>query len=301
MESSELKYKELVENLSDVVYTTDLNGVITYISPAVESIAGYKPAEIIGRPFVDFVYTEDLQARSQKFLMTLSGVKEQSEYRYVTKTGEIKWVLTSACIKTSRDGQIVGIQGILTDITYLKKIQEELEESRQQYEELSITDSLTKIYNSRHFYDQLQKEMERCSRYKHPMSLLMMDIDDFKKYNDEYGHLEGDKVLERLGSIIKNSLRKVDSAYRYGGEEFTAILPQASGEQAEAVAKRIMDNLEKEYFFPLPEKKLKVTLSIGVAEFIPGEGMKEFVKRADLSMYGAKHRGKNQTCFRHPS
>lgn len=232
--------------------------------------------------------------------MILSGSKVQSEYRYVTKTGEIKWILTSACIRTSRDGKAVGIQGILTDITYLKKIQEELEESRRQYEELSITDSLTKIYNSRHFYDQLQKEMERCNRYQYVMSLMMMDIDDFKKYNDEYGHLEGDKVLERLGSIIKDSLRKVDSAYRYGGEEFTAILPQAPGEQAEAVAKRIMDNLGEEYFSPLPEKMLKVTLSIGIAEFIPGEDMKEFVKRADLNMYEAKHRGKNQTCFQHP-
>lgn len=298
MDNNELKYKELVENLNDVVYTTDLNGVVTYISPSVESVAGYKPSEIIGRPFIDFVYEEDLLGRSRRFLSALSGSKEQTEYRYVTKNGETKWILTSACIKTSRDGKVVGIQGILTDITRLKKIQEKLEESRRQYAQLSITDSLTKIYNSRHFYDQLQKEMGRCSRYQHVLSLLMMDIDDFKQYNDEYGHLEGDKVLERLGGVIKDSLRKVDSAYRYGGEEFIAILPEASGEQAEAVAWRIMDNLQKESFSPLPEKTIKITLSIGIAEFMPEEGMKEFVKRADLNMYEAKHRGKNRIYFR---
>jgi len=300
MDNNELKYRDLIENLNDIVYATDVNGVVTYISPVVESIAGYQQSEVIGRPFTDFVYEKDLSERFEKFLNVLSGSKEQTEYRYVTKTGEIKWVITSACTKTSCNGKVTGIQGVLTDITHLKKIQEELEERQRQYAELSITDSLTKIYNSRHLYDQLQKEMERCSRYQHILSLLMMDIDAFKNYNDDYGHLEGDNVLERLGGVIKDSLRKVDSAYRYGGEEFIVILPEATGKQAEAVASRIVDNLRKESFSPLPEKTIQINLSIGIAQFIPEENMKEFIKRADLNMYEAKRKGKDQTYFRHP-
>jgi two-component system cell cycle response regulator len=121
---------------------------------------------------------------------------------------------------------------------------------------LSITDGLTKLYNSRYFYNQLKAEIDRTSRYQRPLSLLLLDIDQFKEYNDSFGHLEGDKVLVRLGQAIKSCLRKMDSAYRYGGEEFTVILPETEGDEAATVAERIRSCVAIEKFYQGPERKI---------------------------------------------
>ena len=117
-------------------------------------------------------------------------------------------------------------------------------------ENLAITDGLTKLYNLRHFYHLLEIEIDRCSRYGHPLALLLLDIDNFKVYNDTYGHLEGDKVLVRIGQIIQSRLRTMDSAFRYGGEEFTVILPETTAQEANNVAHRIRTAVEFENFFP---------------------------------------------------
>jgi diguanylate cyclase (GGDEF)-like protein len=106
-----------------------------------------------------------------------------------------------------------------------------LRESERRYQELSIVDDLTQLYNSRHFYAQLEKEIERSNRYEQPLTLLLLDLDKFKDFNDTYGHVEGDEVLLRLATVIKRCLRETDSAYRYGGEEFTIILPMTSSEE----------------------------------------------------------------------
>jgi len=103
-----------------------------------------------------------------------------------------------------------------------------LRKSEQKYLELSTIDDLTQLYNSRHFYAQLENEIERSNRYEQPFTLMMMDLDKFKMFNDTYGHVEGDYVLSRVGQVIKLCLREIDSAYRYGGEEFTIILPMTA-------------------------------------------------------------------------
>ena len=100
----------------------------------------------------------------------------------------------------------------------------------EKLQKLAVTDGLTKLYNSRSFYSQLETEVDRFNRYKHPLALLLLDLDHFKDYNDNYGHLEGDKILVRFSQIIKSCLRANDTAYRYGGEEFTVILPETGGE-----------------------------------------------------------------------
>ena len=160
--------------------------------------------------------------------------------------------------------------------------------------ELAITDELTQLFNSRHFCKQLDMEIYRSKRYKHPLSLLFLDVDHFKKYNDAYGHLQGDKVLIRLGQIIKSCLRTMDSAYRYGGEEFTVILPETEGKEALIVAPRIRASMEAEKFTPGSGKIVNVTISIGVTEYCPDERVSSFVERADKAMYIAKQEGRNQ-------
>jgi diguanylate cyclase (GGDEF)-like protein len=161
-------------------------------------------------------------------------------------------------------------------------------------QELAITDSLTTLYNSRCFYKQLDSEIDRSRRYNHPITLLFLDIDHFKHYNDTYGHLEGDKVLARFGKVIKSCLRKMDTAYRYGGEEFTVILPETSRGEVMTVAKRIKDAIENEKFAPQSGKSIFMTISIGVTEYSPGERISTFIQRADKAMYLSKQRGRNQ-------
>ncbi len=164
----------------------------------------------------------------------------------------------------------------------------------EKLEKLAITDGLTKLYNLRHFYNQLEVEVDRSNRYGHSLGLLLLDIDSFKVYNDTYGHLEGDKVLIKLCQIIRSCLRTMDSAYRYGGEEFTVILPETSGEEAETVARRIRKAVEAEKFFPEPNKPYQVTISVGVTEYCKEEKFADFIKRADKAMYLSKLAGRNR-------
>jgi diguanylate cyclase (GGDEF)-like protein len=167
-------------------------------------------------------------------------------------------------------------------------------EMMRKLKKLAITDGLTKLFNSRHFYNQLELEVDRSNRYAHALALLLLDIDNFKKYNDTYGHLEGDKVLVRLGQAIHTCLRSMDSAYRYGGEEFTVILPETKGEEALAVAERIRTVVENENFSPRSDTKAPITISLGVTEFYPKEKIETFVKRADEAMYLSKDQGRNR-------
>jgi len=208
-----------------------------------------------------------------------------------------KWLrFTSAALRDSR-GDLFGAIETVEDITTLKLVEVALKEKEKRYQELSITDGLTGLHNLRHFYTQVKGEIERSNRYRHPLSLLLLDIDDFKVFNDTYGHLEGDKVLTRLGQVIRRCLRKIDTAYRYGGEEFTVVLPETRGHDATALAERIRREFEQENFTARPGLKIRKTVSLGVAQYIPGEELSAFLKRADENMYLAKRDGKNRVHF----
>lgn len=165
---------------------------------------------------------------------------------------------------------------------------------KKELQNLAITDGLTKLYNSRHFYHELELEVERSHRYHHPLSLVILDIDLFKQYNDRYGHLEGDKVLSKLGKAIRQSLRKTDSAYRYGGEEFTVILPETVCKEAENVAERIKEAIETKTLYPEGGEPTHITVSIGVTQYLPGEKLTDFVKRADKAMFFSKQQGRSR-------
>ena len=171
-----------------------------------------------------------------------------------------------------------------------------VKESERRYMELSMIDDLTQLYNSRHFYAQLAREIERALRYGQPLTLLMLDLDQFKDFNDTYGHIEGDDVLSSIGRIIKGCLRDSDSGYRYGGEEFTIILPMTKAADGVSIAKRIQESLRKTPFAPLPGQEIFMTVSIGISQYKPAEDVRDFVRRVDQVMYQAKREGRDRIC-----
>jgi len=164
----------------------------------------------------------------------------------------------------------------------------EKDKLEEEVRRLSITDDLTGLFNHRHFFKTLESELVRRERQKTSLSLVMFDVDNFKNYNDRYGHLEGDRVLKKIGEIAKQSIRNnVDSGYRYGGDEFAALLIGATRDQALAIAERIRSTIEGAGFE-------KITVSIGLAEFKDHFDLEGFVKSADDSMYMAKNAGGNR-------
>ena len=167
---------------------------------------------------------------------------------------------------------------------------------RERYlKHLSITDGLTGLYNRRYFMDTLSHQIGHYQQEPEPLSLLIMDVDDFKAFNDRYGHDQGDEVLVVLALLIKECARASDSACRYGGEEFAVILPDADLDNALAVAERIRTSFAEISFSPQAGSSVKCSVSLGVAQLRPEERYSELIRRADQALYRAKQAGKNQT------
>ena len=178
----------------------------------------------------------------------------------------------------------------------MNNYRKELESSQKKYRKLSITDELTKLGNYRFFYSQLKIEIQRSNRYGQPLTLILLDLDNFKAVNDAYGHVEGDHVLSRLGQVVKKSVRATDVACRYGGEEFGIMLPMTTRESGLVTAERIRSEFKKEIFAAKSGKALHVTASIGLDQYKTQQDMKEFVQRVDQLMYQAKKSGKDNVC-----
>lgn len=155
----------------------------------------------------------------------------------------------------------------------------------------SLTDRLTGLYNYGYFTKRVREEIARADRYKHPLSLIMIDIDHFKQYNDTYGHQKGNQVLVTLSRIFTENMRQSDVAFRYGGEEFCIILPE-TGEDARQLAERLRQKVGTEEF----PGNVKITISVGVSYHpCPDESI-GLVERADKALYEAKERGRNRVC-----
>ncbi len=198
-----------------------------------------------------------------------------------------------------RHNRAIHHQDLLSD--HLMSIQRELkekniqlEEARQQLELLSITDPLTGLHNRRQFDTALINESIRCKRYRHPLSLCIMDIDHFKQINDQYGHPTGDMVLKELGRILQNHLRETDTIARYGGEEFAAILPETDQEIALVIAERLRETIEK-HSFETDSGSIRMTVSIGLCSVCRSQiDIDELVRATDDALYVAKKQGRNQ-------
>ena len=176
----------------------------------------------------------------------------------------------------------------------LAAINKTLKEKNRELEEIAVTDSLTGLYNRKHLIETLTHELARGQRYDHPVSVLMIDIDHFKRYNDTFGHLAGDRVLAKMASIFIESLRRIDYVARYGGEEFLVMLPETESQEALSAAERIRTRVAGETFTHHNEK-VSITVSIGIAGFPEnGRSLESIIASADAALYRAKRRGRNR-------
>lgn len=241
--------------------------------------------EVVDITILDFYtrYADEYERISVEHLVKLTNELEQSKATLKIRAKKLE---------DSRSAMI----HILKDMDRKNK---QLIKLRKELEKLVIMDDLTGLYNRRHFFNQLEEEIKRSKRLGRPISLLILDIDDFKEYNDKYGHLQGDQVLKKLGEVIKGNIREIDSAYRHGGEEFAIILLEANIDHAIKVAERIRGNFEEIEFAPITNdgktEYVHKTISIGISQY-EGQDIERFVTLADDAMYMAKREGKNRVC-----
>jgi diguanylate cyclase (GGDEF)-like protein len=171
---------------------------------------------------------------------------------------------------------------------------EELREQMRVLEELAHVDGLTKLFNRRHFDQALEAELDRCARHKSPLALLLADIDHFKQVNDQAGHQAGDAMLALISGVLHGNSRRSDVLARYGGEEFALILPNTASERAMVAAERLRAAVEQTSLPLADGTPLSITISIGVAVLEPGDTAEQIIRRADLALYRAKEKGRNQ-------
>ncbi len=207
---------------------------------------------------------------------------------YATVDNAIRALKEGASDFVKKPFEMDHLVHIVNRIFEKRRILREKELLEEEVRRLSITDDLTGLYNHRHFYKKLEEETIRAQRQNVPLSLIMFDVDNFKKYNDTHGHIEGDKVLEKIGKIVGKCIRqKVDSGYRYGGDEFAVILIGVEADRASEIAERIRSLVEG-------TRLGDITVSMGLAEYNTDNDIEHFVKSADEAMYVAKIQGGNR-------
>lgn len=284
--NSELqKTKEYLENLLnssvDAILTVDSDVRISYVNRGATIMFGYSQDELIGRPVTMLLAGDEEELEVIRRAVNKTAPIQNHETEIMAKDKSVVPVNMSLSLVRDEQGKLLATLAICKDITEQKRLEAELKE-------MSIKDSLTGLYNQRYFYDKLESEIERARRQGHPLSLVLFDVDQFKTYNDQHGHLEGDRVLRTAGQVVIDSTREhVDIGFRYGGDEFTVILPEADEQEAYTIAERIRSAFEGKHFDAL-------TLSVGVMSYEMGTSLKSFIRFADAVMYDAKREGGNR-------
>lgn len=292
LSESEEKFRSIVESARDAIISIDEDWKILMANPAVEEILGYDTGELIGMDIR--LLLPPRYAGNWDLIRSYTAPKEatEEETRYVElsalrKSGEEIPVHVSISESLARGKKMFN--AILRDISERKAYEEELRL-------LSITDSLTRLFNRRHFYSLAQKDLERALRNRVPFSILILDIDEFKRYNDTYGHHGGDALLKEVADLMRKTFRLMDSCFRFGGEEFLVLLPETDAAGAMIAAERFRARLAGKKFLLAPMgSPVPVTASIGVSEYRDGWTIDDVVRYADLAMYAAKNAGRNQT------
>ncbi|VWX54026.1 diguanylate cyclase [Novosphingobium sp. 9U] len=294
---SEVQFRMLVQSVRDyAIYMLDIDGHVTSWNLGAETIKGYKWSEIVGQHFSRF-YTHDDQASGAPTLALQTAFdtgKFEAEARRVRKDGSPFWAHVIIEPIYNDAGEHVGFAKVTRDITEKKRLEDELTALARQ-------DGLTGLGNRRLFDETLAREWRRTQREQMQMSLLMIDVDHFKQFNDEYGHLSGDDCLRAIAKCVLAKIKRPgDAAFRYGGEELAVILANTDSTGAQHVAERIRASvvgLSVPHGSSFTSDVVTVSIGVGSAKAGPQGAVgepSELIRAADLALYKAKHAGRNR-------
>ena len=271
---------------------TTPSGHFEMVNPAYCEFYGYQPEELLGQHFTQVVPEESrafLSALHEEFMQGNENQELRQEWDVVIKNGERRTVITEAARIEADDGEPRKVTFII-DITQRKRLEERLKQANERLDHLAHHDELTELLNRRAGLQRMDEEIKRFKRYGTPLSIAMYDLDDFKAFNDTYGHSAGDSVLQQITTLISEILRDTDSHIRLGGEEFLIIMPGVTAEEAYQGMERVRKSIAQKSF---TEHQLTVTLSSGIASYAEGSGSR-LLERADKAMYQAKQAGRNR-------
>ena len=299
-QAAERLYRLLAVNSSDAIICVALNGKRTYVSPAFTVLTGWTVEETLRVQWGELVHPDDQQSVAVMQAEIVAGRKQATmDYRYLCKDGCSLWV--EARVSLSKGDDVTQFVASIRDISERKAVEEQLEALNRVLSGQATTDALTGLANRRRFDEALDAEWRRAVRDGAPLSLLLLDVDRFKLYNDRYGHQGGDGCLQAVASTVANQVRRPgDLAARYGGEEVAVLLPGADAEGAAIVAEQIraaIEGLAVEHLGNLPAAVVTASFGVATAQVQAENGpasAEELIAAADAALYEAKRTGRNR-------
>ncbi len=289
---SEQHFRQLAETVRETFWEVDIKtSRFIFVNAAFEDLTGYKPDDLIRDPniFWSIIESEDKERIKVVIKEATQGSSIRMEHRLRHKDGTLKWISLDATVLFDEFGAPKRIVGLSYDITQTKHLQTELER-------LSTIDPLTNTNNRRVFEQALDREWKRMIRLKSSISLIMLDVDHFKAYNDAYGHPKGDHCLKLVAEHLITVVRRdTDVVARYGGEEFVVILPNTDRDHAFLLAEKIRSSIDNAQIDHKGSSKGNVTASLGVATVTcPTQlSIDSFIEMADQALYKSKQNGRN--------
>lgn len=283
--------KLVVDSVDEALYFCSTEGVFIYANPAFETIAGYTTQELRENNYIPYFHPDDQEWAMKLWEGLYRGeLFKNVEYRIVKKHGDIRWCLSTWKAVYDRNGEKIGILGKQQDITDRKLTEARVVAARYFAEELARTDELTMLNNRRAFFEKGNIILKLANRYQHSMSIIMMDINNFKNVNDVYGHLAGDNVLRTIANLLLYTKREVDILARLSGDEFAFILPETSLDGAVTLAERLIGVIAEVTFEFGNQAPIHITASFGVcACSIKNESIESLLDKADTAMYAVKN------------
>jgi diguanylate cyclase (GGDEF)-like protein/PAS domain S-box-containing protein len=288
LQRSEQRFRLLADKANDLISLHSLAMQAEYLSPAIERLLDFSPEEMVGNSLFDYIHPDDLENVEAQAATLSQGAEEvTAEFRLRRRDDSYVWVESTSRLIYNDAGEPWQIVSVTRDISDRKVVQEELVR-------LATTDALTGVSSRGHFLKLASEEVYRAQRYERPMAFVMLDIDNFKRINDTYGHAVGDEVLRAVAFQCRKILRTSDLLGRVGGEEFAAILPETNLPAAVETAQRLRAAVASAAT-PTGDEIIQVTASFGVASLAQSEDtLEKIMQRADMAMYKAKRDGRNQ-------